>query len=346
MRNRLPHPALFRRLAVAAAIGLAVGFAFIAFFTSALHDPQPNDMRIGVVGPPGAAAQVQRQLSQAIPGGFDVIRYTTRPEARNAVREQDIAAAFVPGPGDPSLIIAGADGANVTNVLHAAFGAAAAARHQHLDVSDLAPLPSHDARGISAFFVVAGTTLGSLIFAVILFFAGGHALTTTLRLRLTLIAGFSVAAGLLMAVATDFVADGLSDHFWRVAGIAALLAAVVALVTTALIRWLGTPGVALSSLFVMLFSLPATGGAVGPEFVPDFYRDTAPVLPSHAALLALKGGVYFNDHGIAGPLTILAAWAAGALLIQIAAHTLRSDAPTPPKTGSPLDQTWNLAATK
>jgi len=136
--------------------------------------------------------------------------------------------------------------------------------------------------------------------------------------------------------ATDLVADGLRDDFWRIAAIAALLAAVVSLVTTALIRWLGTPGVALSALFIMLFSLPATGGAVGPEFVPDFYRAVAPALPSHAALLALKGSVYFGDRGIAGPLAILGAWAAGALLAQVAAHRVRP-APAPPRTGSPLE---------
>lgn len=322
-----------RRLLVAAAVGLAVGFAFVAFFTSALHDPEPNDMRIAVVGPPSTVTEVKRQLSQALPGGFDVVGYTAERGARSAVRDQDVTGAFIPGPAGPTLLLAGADGVTVTTVLRAAFGAAAAAGHQHLVVRDLAPLPAHDARGISAFFVVAGTTLGSLIFGVILFFAGGHALTTPLRLRLLLIAAFSAAAGLLMAVATDLVADGLTGHFWRVAGIAALLAAVVSLVTTALIRWLGTPGVALSSLFVMLFSLPATGGAVGPEFVPDFYRETAPALPSHAALLALKGSVYFGDHGIAGPLAILTAWGVTALLVQLAAHALRGDAPIPPQTG-------------
>lgn len=338
----MPHPALLRRLVAAAAVGLAVGFAFTAFFTSALHDPKPNDMRIAVVGAPDAAAQVKRQLSQAIPGGFHVVGYATAGGARDAVRDQDVTGAFIPGPAGPTLLLAGADGVNVTNVLHAAFGAAAAAGHQHLTVRDLAPLPSHDARGISAFFVVAGTTLGSLIFGVILFFAGGHALTTPLRLRLALIAGFSVTAGIVMATASDYVADGLGDHFWRIAGIAALLAAVVSLVTTALIRWLGTPGVALSALFIMLFSLPATGGAVGPEFVPDFYRDVAPALPSHAALVALRGSVYFGDRGIAGPLAILGAWAAGALLVQIAAHTLRPS-PAPPRTGSPLEHLMSPA---
>jgi hypothetical protein len=331
-----PHPALLKRLAAALGAGLVVGFAFVAFFTSALHDPRPNALRVGVVGPAPAVQQVRQGLAQAVPEGFAVERYQDEGAARRAIRDQDVDGAFIPGNGRPRLLLAGADGANVVNVLQAAFGAAASASGQTLAVEDVAPVPRHDARGISAFFLVAGTTLGSLVFGIVLFFAGGHAVTTPLRLRLALIAGFSVVAGLVMAVATDFVAGGLSGAFWGIAGIAALLAAVVSLTTTALVRWLGTPGIALSSLFLMLFSLPATGGAIGPEFVPGFYRRVAPALPSDAALQALRSTVYFGAAGVSGPIAILLAWAAVALIVQLAAHVLRRDAPTPPVSGAPL----------
>src|SRR5690349_23554757 len=103
----MPHPALLRRLVVAGAVGLAVGFAFTAFFTSALHDPKPNDMRVAVVGPPSAVAQVQRELSQAIPGGFEVVGSESARAARHAVRDQDVTGAFIPGPGGPTLLLAG-----------------------------------------------------------------------------------------------------------------------------------------------------------------------------------------------------------------------------------------------
>jgi hypothetical protein len=337
MASLIPHPALGRRLVAALAVGLTVGFAFVAFFTSALHDPEPNALRVGVVGPPAAAQQVQRRLAQALPDGFEVRRYADEAGARRAIREQDVDGAFVPGRGRPRLLLAGAAGGNVSSVLRAAFGAAAGATGRRLAVADVAPVPRHDARGVSAFFLVAGTTLGSLVFGIVLFFAGGHAITTPLRLRLAFIAGFSIAAGLVMAVATELVADGLGSAFWGVAGITALLAAVVVLTTTALVRWLGTAGIALSAVFLMLFSLPATGGAIGPEFVPDFYRAVAPALPSHAALSALKGTVYFGGGGTSQPIAILLTWAAAALLLQLVAHVVRGDPPRPPATGSPLD---------
>jgi hypothetical protein len=329
------HPSLLRRLVAATVPGLLVGFAFIAFFTSALHDPRPDGIAVGVVGPPAAQAQVQQRLARALPGAFAVRRYASAPVARRALGRQVIDGAFLPGSREPHLLVAGAAGANVTTVLEAAFGAAAAATGRHLVVRDVAPLPAHDAKGISAFFLVAGTTLGSLVFGMVLFFAGGHARMTPLVLRLGLIAAFAVLAGLVMAGADELVADGLGGAFWGVAGIASLLAAVVALITSALVRWLGTPGVALSAAFLMLFSLPASGGAVGPEFVPGFYRAIEPGLPSHAALVALKGTVYFHGGGTTAPLLVLAAWAVAALLVQLAAHRLRVHPPAPPVTGPP-----------
>jgi hypothetical protein len=337
MTSFILHRALAKRLMAAVGVALAVGFAFVAFFTSALHDPRPNALPVGVVGPPPAAKQVQRHLAQALPQGFEVHTYGNEAAARRAIREQEIDGAFIPDPNRPRLLVAGATGAGTVDVLHAAFGSAAAASGAHLGVEDIAPLPVHDARGIASFFLVAGTTLGSLLFGIVLFFAGAHAVTTPLRLRLAFIGGFAVIAGLVMAVCTDFVADGLSGAFWGVAGVTALLAAAVSLTTTALVRWLGTPGIALSALFLMLFSLPATGGPIGPEFVPDFYRSIAPALPSHAALSALRGTVYLHNGGTTWPLVILGIWAAAALLVQLAAHVLRGDPPRPPVTGSPLD---------
>ena len=41
---------------------------------------------------------------------------------------------------------------------------------------------------------------------------------------------------------------------------------------------------------------------------------------------------------MAAQLAILAAWAVGALLVQIAAHALRGHPPVPPTTGSPLER--------
>jgi hypothetical protein len=86
----------------------------------------------------------------------------------------------------------------------------------------------------------------------------------------------------------------------------------------------------------MLFSLPASGGAVGPEFVPDFYQSVAAILPSHAAVLALRGTVYFDGGGTTTPILIMLAWMSAAVLALLAAHAVRRDAPRLPTIGGTM----------
>jgi hypothetical protein len=334
MSSSIPHRIHAKRLLPAIVTGLVSSFAFIAFFTSALHDPQPNGLAVAVVGSPAVAQQMQRSLDEALPGGFVLTRYDEEAAARRALVDQDADGVFIPSE-EPRLLLAGGAGANATTALRTAFGAAAGAQGRHLVIEDAAPLPKHDSRGLSAFFLVAGTSVGSLVFAAALFFLGGHAVPVPLRLRLALIGAWAVVAGLVVAIDTDFVVDGLAGAFWGVAAVGALLAAAVALITTAVVRWIGAPGIGLCVLALMLFSLPASGGAVGPEFVPDFYRAIAPILPSHAALLALRGTVYFGGGGTTGPILILLAWMGGAVLAILTAHALRRDAPRMPVLGGP-----------
>jgi hypothetical protein len=330
-----PLRTLGRRLAPAVLAGSVIAFAFVAFFTSALHNPTPNALRVGVVGPQRLVSDVRARLDQAVPGGFELRRYDQEGAARSALRSQETDGVFLSEDGRPRLLVAGADGANVTTVLHAAFGAAAAAQGQKLTTQDVAPLPRHDARGISAFFVVAGTTLGSLAFSTALFFLGGHAGHAPLRLRLALIVAFAVVTGVVVSFDTAVLTDGLSSATPEVAGIIALLAMAISLTATSLVRWIGAPALGIAVVFLMLFSLPATGGPIGPEFVPDVYRWIAPALPSHAALEALKGVVYFGGRGTTAPLLVLGAWIVGAAAVSVAAHALRREPPTPPVIGTP-----------
>jgi hypothetical protein len=332
MTSPIPHRVNARRLLPALLAGVVIAFAFVAFFTSALRDPRPHGVEVAVVAAPGEVAQLQHGLDAALPGGFTLRHYATEAAARRALGDQDVDGAYLASDA-PRLLVAGGTGATTTTALRTAFGAAAGARHQALAVTDVAPLPSHDSRGLSAFFLVAGTSVGSLVFAAVLFFLGGHGHRVPLRLKLLLIAAFAAAAGLVVAADTDLVAGGLTGAFWPVAGIGALLAAAVALITTAVVRWIGLPGVGLCVLALMVFSLPASGGAVGPEFVPGFYRDVALVLPSHAALLALRGAVYFHGGGTLAPILILCGWAAAALGAITLAHAVRREPPRLPALG-------------
>ncbi len=334
MKRPAPSAKLLKILLPATAAGFLAGFAFIFFFTSALHDPKPDQMKVGIVAPASVRHGVEAQLNQAIPGGFQLEPYPSPAAAREAIREQEVDGAFVADAAAPRLLTAGALGTPVGEVLRAAFGAAAASQGRHLAVEDVAPVPAHDAGGTSAFFVVAGTTIASLVFSIALYFLGGHGGFAPIQIRLAVIAAFAIFAGLIFAADSEWVADGLAGSFFGVAGIVALLAAAISLSTAAAARWLGAPGLALSMLFFMLFSLPASGAAVGYQLVPGFYHAIVPALPSHAALTALRGVVYFDGGGALAPVLILLAWITAALLAHLGAHLAGRDAPHPPLLGA------------
>ena len=321
------HPPLKHHIAPVA-IGLAVLFAFVALFTSALHDPRPVDVRVAVVATHDQVLEMQHVLNAKEPGGFELIGYDSRKSATNALMTQDVEGVFVPSPIAPEVVTASAAGFAVTEVVQSVFTQVGG---PHTEVHDMAPLPDHDSKGLSAFLAVAGTTVGSLIFSAVLFLLASR---TSAVKRVALICAFGPLAGLLAAFDTRFVAHGL-DHFWTVAGILTLVSLAVALTTAGVVRLIGAPGIGVCLLVLAFTALPASGGPLGYQFLPDFYHSFAEGLPSTAGIAALRGAVYFDGASTQGPLLVLAAWSLGGLVLYTVARAVRPAHPHPPVLGVP-----------
>src|SRR4051794_23996664 len=116
MSSPTPHHLHARLLLPAVLIGLASSFAFVAFFTSALHDPRPNAIPVAVVGAPAAVTSVRQPLDRAVPGGFDVTRYARESEPRDAAGDQRVDGASPPAPR-PRLVLASGGGATAATAL-------------------------------------------------------------------------------------------------------------------------------------------------------------------------------------------------------------------------------------
>jgi hypothetical protein len=68
MPSPIPHRIHLKRLLPAIVAGLVSSFAFVAFFTSALHDPQPNGLAVAVVASrrrPGRSSTTSTRRSPA-----------------------------------------------------------------------------------------------------------------------------------------------------------------------------------------------------------------------------------------------------------------------------------------
>jgi hypothetical protein len=95
-----------------------------------------------------------------------------------------------------------------------------------------------------------------------------------------------------------------------------------------LARILGPAGIGLTGLFVVLLGLVTSGGPVGSQLLPDFYRSLAPWMPAGPLYSALRGALYFDGAGIGGPIALLSGWlVAGVALMFVGEMIARRRAP-------------------
>src|SRR4051794_22028159 len=154
----------FRRTAPIVAGGLTLLFAFTAIYVAAFHAPRAKGFDVAVVGSPAQARQIQGALDAAGRGAFDVRRYDTERDARDALLDTDVHGVLVPGPASDRIEVAQAFGAAPTETVTTALEHVAAATHTPTTVDDLRPLPASDRRGLSSLFTVIGTLIPSIVF--------------------------------------------------------------------------------------------------------------------------------------------------------------------------------------
>ena len=113
-----------------------------------------------------------------------------------------------------------------------------------------------------------------------------------------------LGAGAAMGVAT-WLTGAYGDSFLAAAGLLALTSIGVGSVVAGAAALAGAPGVALTGIGVVLLGLVASGGPVGSQVLPDFYRAVAPWLPAGALLSALKGALFYGGVGTGEPVVVL-----------------------------------------
>jgi hypothetical protein len=102
-------------------------------------------------------------------------------------------------------------------------------------------------------------------------------------------------------------------------------------------RVAGPPAVALSALLFIPIGVPASGGPIGPRFIPEWYATFGEWLPVGAAIDAVRNTVYFDGNATGGPLLVLALWGVAGLALVLAptkAARTREAAAVEPAPGS------------
>ncbi|TDD29864.1 ABC transporter permease [Actinomadura sp. KC06] len=312
-------------IAVMVAVSL-IGLIFAGSFLGALHHLEPHGVPVAVVAPDAAVDRLGTVMDQKADGAFDLTAYGDEQKARDALLEREVDAVFVPGQGGAQpggqgggakLVLAGANGKIEQAALTTAFQGVGQATGQPVTVEDVRPLPADDNNGVSAIFFVITTVIPAVILAVMLAVAVPKAGAAQ---RMGLLAAGSVALGGVNAWVAAGLTGALAGAPLELWGLGSLLVFAVASFAAGALRVGGPPALALTALVLIPIGVPASGGPIGPQFIPQWFAAIGDWLPVAAAIDAVRNTVYFDGNAIGAPLLVLAVWAvAGTVLVLVPA---------------------------
>src|SRR5438046_10617009 len=85
------------RLVGPLAAGLLVLLALLGLIGTAIRDPRPHDIPVGIVGPEQATSQLTAGLNANAPGTRKFTTYDPPAKATTALDDRDVDAVLVPG---------------------------------------------------------------------------------------------------------------------------------------------------------------------------------------------------------------------------------------------------------
>lgn len=299
-----------RAVAVILLVPLVVTLSLWAFSWPAARIA-PRDVPVGIAGTAPAADQLQHRFEQR-GGAFEVHRYDDGAAARDAVEDRVVYGAFVITGKGTQLLTASAAGPVVSQLLtEAARGAAPAGAA--VPVTDVVAAPAADPRGAA---------LGASILPLALAGVAAGAMVTLLKLRgaraALALGGASVLVGVAATAVTHSWLGVITGDWWTEAGAIGLTVLAIASAVGGLAALLGTKGIGVGALLMVLLGNSFSGVTSAPELLPEPVGVIGQWLPPGAGGSLLRSVAFF-DGAAAGPAVLtLTAWAAlglGAVLI-------------------------------
>jgi hypothetical protein len=287
---------------------VAVVLALFAWPSSRI---EPRDLPVGVAGAPAAVAPMERQLASQ-EGAFDVHRYDTEAEAREAIEDREVYGAFVASPSGTKVLTSSAGSPAVAQLL------THAAADQDAEIEDVVTTPA------------AGSGLGSSVLPLVLAGLLTGVLASLAVTRGSARVGLTLAGSALAGIAAALVADtwlGIVEGDWLAnAGAFALTFAAIAGAMVGLYSLLGKAGLGIGALVMVFIGNPFSAAATAPELLPQPVGGLGQLLPPGAGANLLRSTGFFDGAGAGEHIAVLAVWAvlglAAALVTRPAHGTL------------------------
>lgn len=302
---------------------LVVQLAFVASYVGAFHHPTPHDVSLGVVAPASQSQQLIAKLDAADGHPVSPVAVADRADAVSRIKGTDLAAALVVDPSSTrdELLVASGGGASLATAMEQLAQQTEAQQGRTVHVTDVVPLESGDARGLTGFYLVIGWLVGGYLVASLLGVAKGARPANPRRalIRLGSVVPYAVLSGLGGALIVDQWLGALTGSFWSLWGLGALLVLSAATVTMAFQTLFGTIGIGLTVLLFVVLGNPSAGGAYQSQLLPAFWRHVGGWIPNGAGTDAVRRFVYFGGHGVAGEVWLIVAYVVVGAAVTMAA---------------------------
>ena len=321
---------------VIAGIGLAAVLSVIVLaFLWPTVTASVKDLPIGIVGEPALTAQLESALDEKAPGTFDFREADDRDAAVELIESRDVYGAIIVGQS-PEVLTASAASPVVSQllgslapVLQAQLNAAAAAQGIQLpspivvEVTDVVPLASTDARGAalasSAFPLVLGGMLGGIAISI--------AVVGVWR-RVGAVLVYSAVGGLAIAgIMQGWFGALQRDYVVNAAAIALALLAIAGVIV-GFVSIFGRRGIAVGPFLFLLIANPIASAAQPLEFLAQPWGAVGQWFPPGAASTLIRELSYFPEADTTFPWLVLGGWAAGGLLLTLVGHFRNAGAAT------------------
>jgi hypothetical protein len=300
-----------------AAGAMLVPLFFVALFAAciigAYHKPHPNNIKVGVVGPPALTAQLRAEMEKAAGSAFDIRPVTTVDAAAHEVRQRNLNAAFVPTP-NPSrhatVIVASANGRLVATAAETLSRAVTASQGAQLVVREVRPLAAGDEIGLGIFMFMIVCTICGYIAPTIL---------ETLAPALIPSRRYAIMAATAVLVPTiAYLIGGLgygayTGSFGTILAfiaVGALYTFAIGLGTRLFQVLLGPAGIFVSLAIFVFLNIASLGATYTSPVLAGFWRFLNHYWIGASAVNAQRSILYFDGQGAGTELLRLLAWVA------------------------------------
>jgi hypothetical protein len=282
---------------------------FCLCYVAAFHAPTPHDVPVAVVG---SSAQVERSAAATLPGTFSFTFLGSDADARAAVVNGSAAVAY--DPAESILYVASAHQFQAANLVPALLRPVLPTGAAAPRVIDLAPLPPYDSYGMTGMYLMLAWCIGGYMTAMFIGMMGGPLMQRT---RMAVIVGLGLVISAVTNILAGPVIGAIHGHFWVMLLMAWGWIVAIGLAVNGLSYFFGR-FIALPAMVVFVFlSVPASGAAYPPWFMPEPFRWLNNVVVGSGITEMIKRSLYTVGPGYSRGLIMMACYAAAGLVMML-----------------------------